>query len=116
MAKKKAKKEDVKDEVAETKEDVKKSVYRRLGYKTKASVKKFDNELRRALNTALIAAFGFIIALTWRDLITAYVNTLSKVSYLQGQWISTLIVTLVCVIGIILVTNFIKFKEEEKKS
>jgi len=109
------KKESVKKKVKDTKVDVKREVYRSLGHKTKSSVKKFDNELRRALNTALIAAFGFIIALTWRDLINSYVASISETSPLQGELISALIITLICVIGVVLVTSFIKIKDEDKK-
>lgn len=104
----------VSKKMTETKEDVKKSIYRSLGHKTKTSVNKFNNELKKALSTAFMAAFGFLIALTWRDVITKYVNSISQKSPLQGEFVSALIVTFVCVIGILVVTTVFKEKEEKK--
>ena len=74
----------------------------------KASAKKFNNETKKAINTALIAAFGFLIALTWRDVITEYVNKITAVSPVQGKLVTALIVTIVGVIGILLVTYLIR--------
>ena len=80
----------------------------RLRIAAKASAKKFNNETKKALNTALIAAFGFLIALTWRDVITEYVNKLTAISPVQGKLISATIITLVGVLGILIVTYFIR--------
>ena len=80
----------------------------RLRIAAKPSAKKFNNETQKALNTALIAAFGFLIALTWRDVITEYVNKLTAISPVQGKLISATIITLVGVLGILIVTYFIR--------
>ncbi len=79
--------------------------------KLKASAVRFNNELRKTLNTAIVAAFSFLIALTWRDLITEYVNTLTSISPLQGNLIKALIVTIVGVAGILMTTFLIKKQE-----
>jgi len=77
----------------------------------KRSAKKFNRELKNTLNTALIAAFGFLIALAWRDLITAYITQIESISPLQGKLFSAIIVTIVGVIGIVLVSSILH-KEE----
>ena len=76
--------------------------------KAKASALKFRSEFNKALRTALLAAFGFIIALSWREVITEWVSEVVNSSAVKGQLISALIVTLVSVIGIIIVTTFLK--------
>ena len=79
----------------------------------KKSISTFKQEFRKSTNTAIVAAFGFLIALSWRDLITEYVNKISAYSLLQGQLISTLIITAVSVLGIVLATKIFSDKEKE---
>jgi len=62
----------------------------------------------------LLGAFGFLMALVWRDLITSYLNEISEISPFQGRLFSALIVTIVSVLGILLVTKFISIKENKK--
>ena len=81
----------------------------------KKSISTFKQEFRKSTNTAIVAAFGFLIALSWRDLITEYVNKISAYSLLQGQLISTLIITAVSVLGIVLATKIFSDKEKEEK-
>ncbi len=76
-----------------------------LRERAKASTTKFQREFRRSLVTAITAAFGFLIALVWKDVITEYVNAITKISPVQSQLISALIVTLVGVIGILIVSK-----------
>ncbi len=77
----------------------------------KDSAKKFNNKLKESVNTAIVAAFGFLIALTWRDLISEYVNQITSYSPLQGRLISAIIVTIIAVIGIFIATRLISKKE-----
>jgi len=79
--------------------------------KAKEKAKRFNRELKKALYTALIAAFGFLIALVWRDVIQSWVEKISATSPLQGQLVSALIVTVICVAGILIVTKFLRAKE-----
>jgi hypothetical protein len=85
MAKKKKKK----------KEDIK--------VKAKASVKEFEHEFSEAMVTAMTAAFGFLMALTWRDVIVKFVEKVSGGLQLGGEVISALIVTFICVLGVMLI-------------
>ena len=78
-------------------------------------IKNFNKELRKALSTAVIAAFGFLMALVWRDVITEWVNEISSKSPVQGKLVSALIVTIISVVGIMLVAKLLSDKEPEKK-
>jgi uncharacterized protein YhaN len=64
-------------------------------------------ESRRAISTALLAAFAFLMALSWREYIIVVIDSIEAYSPVQGKLISALIVTLICVIGIVLVTRFL---------
>jgi len=75
--------------------------------KAKTSVHTFRMEFRNSLNTAIIAAFSFLIALVWKDLITDYVNKISQSSPVQGQLFTTFLVTFICVIGIFIATKIL---------
>lgn len=83
----------------------------KLKERTKNSTSKFKKQLKISLNTAFLAAFGFLIALSWRDLISELVTNLSSHAPLQGQLVSAIIVTLISVIGILITTSFLS---EEK--
>lgn len=83
---------------------------RRARERAKAASLKFKSELKKALFTALIAAFGFLIALVWRDVIQEYVNTLVALTPFQGKLISAVTVTLIAVLGILLITKFLDEK------
>ena len=85
----------------------------KLKLKAKASAKKFNLEIKKAVNTAIVAAFGFLIALTWRDVITEYLNELTALNPVQGKLISAIIITLVSVVGILIVTRLFSVKEEK---
>jgi len=58
-----------------------------------------------------VAAFSFLIALVWKDLITLYVNKVSESSPVQGQLFSTILITIICVIGIFITTKILSIKE-----
>ncbi len=78
-------------------------------------IKRFNSELKKALSTAVIAAFGFLMALVWRDVITEWVNEISSKSPVQGKLVSALLVTIISVIGIMIVAKFLSEREPEKK-
>ncbi len=79
--------------------------------RAKEKAMRLNIEVKKALYTAFLAAFGFLIALVWRDVIQSWVEKISTTSPLQGQLISALIVTIICVLGILIVTKFLKAKE-----
>jgi len=68
--------------------------------------KRLKIEIKKSVVTAIIAAFGFLIALVWRDVIREIVDSIIEFSPVQGKLISAIIVTLVCVIGILIVSKY----------
>ncbi len=79
--------------------------------RAREKARKFNREVKKALYTAFLAAFGFLIALVWRDVIQSWVEKISTTSPLQGLLVSALIVTIICVLGILIVTKFLKVNE-----
>jgi ABC-type uncharacterized transport system YnjBCD permease subunit len=61
--------------------------------------------------TAIVAAFGFLIALTWRDVITAWITKFSELSPVKGNLITAIIITIISVIGILIIS---RINNEEK--
>jgi hypothetical protein len=86
-----------------------------LKEKAKEHAKEFNREFKREMNTAIMAAFGFLIALVWKDVITEFVDKISRQSPIQGKFFSALIVTLICVLGILILSKLLKEKEDGKK-
>jgi len=82
--------------------------------KAKKYGSRFKDQTKKSLLTALIAAFGFIIALAWRDFITEYTELLVSLTPLQGKLVHAVLVTIVSVIGIIIVTKLFSDNEDGK--
>lgn len=88
---------------------VKKHIHKRLFEKSLM----FGSEFKKQISTALIAAFGFIIALVWRDLISKLVQeniklaTLEQHPYLAALY-TALIVTVIAIIAIALISRWAK--------
>ncbi len=82
----------------------------------KKKIKKFNYEFRKAFATAIVAAFGFITALAWRDVINEYlIEKVTSLTPFQGKLISAIIITIVAVIVIILASKWISESEEKIK-
>ena len=77
----------------------------------KKHVKKFNRELRRSIHTAIVAAFGFLIALVWRDLIVEYVDQAISISPIKGKLITAIVITIFSVIGIFILTRITRVKK-----
>jgi chemotaxis regulatin CheY-phosphate phosphatase CheZ len=74
-------------------------------------VSKFRAQFRERSVTAIIAAFSFIIAFSWQDLIVSVIKTYTKTSVLLqypyiAQLFTALIVTVVAVLGIMIVSRW----------
>mgnify|MGYP007059597729 CR=1 FL=1 len=82
---------------------------------------RIKGEYRKQVSTAIIAAFGFLIALAWRDLITKLVNQFTKINLLEkypyiAEVYSVIIITTLSVAGIIIVSRWATKKEELPQS
>jgi hypothetical protein len=86
---------------------------KRLKEKAKEATLKFQREFRKSVVTSIVSAFGLLIALTWKDVITAWVNKISQASPIKGNLITAIIVTAICVLGILIIS---KWGNEEKKN
>lgn len=75
--------------------------------KAKNSASRFKKEMNKTVLTALVAAFGFLIALSWREVITSYVTQLTSFSPVQGRLVEAVLVTLISVLGILIITHFL---------
>lgn len=82
-----------------------------LKKKLKNQTKAYLLEMRKALSTAILAAFAFLMALSWREYINeVIIGSVLSFSPVQGKLISALVVTVISVLGILLVTRFLAIK------
>ena len=95
-----------------TKKEEKKSRARIARERARAHARRLKIDMKKALSTAILAAFGFLMALVWRDVITEWVNKISETSPVQGKLISALIVTFICVMGILIFTRLLEDKNK----
>src|SRR3989344_2263074 len=89
----------------------KKKLRQILAERTKSSASALRQETRKHVVTAVIAAFGFIIALVWKDVIQSYVNLIVQRLTLSGPehlilFYTALITTIIAVIGIATVNKW----------
>jgi hypothetical protein len=82
-----------------------------IAKKARQKIKTFHREFNKAILTAMVAAFGFLMALVWKDVITEFVNNLTNHSPVQGKLISAILVTIICVLGILILTKIFSEKE-----
>jgi hypothetical protein len=89
----------------------KSEIRKRVRTRTKAKFSKFHGEMKKSTLTAIVAAFSFLIALSWKELITEWVGKLMGANPVRGKIIEVFIITVIAVFGIILFTHFLG-KEE----
>ena len=72
------------------------------------------SEFKKQTSTAIMAAFGLVIALAWKDVITEWIN---KIPFIEnyGSIISAVILTIICVIGILIISKWMNSSSENKK-
>ena len=86
--------------------------------KLKGELEIIKEEIRNDVSVPVVASFGFIIALIWRDAIQAGINEfLSRAGLLEKayvyQIISAIIVTIAVIIIMVLVTKFSRVKRKK---
>jgi len=87
-----------------------KNEYEEHSKKIKEEADKLKIEYKKHILTAIVAAFSFLLALSWREVITTYIGKLQSVSLFQGQFISAIIITIISVLGIIIANKFLGVK------
>ncbi|MEK6886116.1 MAG: DUF5654 family protein [Nanoarchaeota archaeon] len=93
--------------------EVVKEINKKLHEKVVSKASVLGQEFKKQTTTAIIAAFGLIIAFSWKDVITDFV---SKINFLSayGLLATAIVVTLISIIGILLVSKWAKSGEEKK--
>ncbi len=96
---------------AEVKAEVKKRLHEKIYHGTKESAAKFKKEFRSELVIAITAAFGFLIALSWRNPIQKTIDIIIRNLGLTGQaiyieYLSALVITLLAVLVLMLVSKW----------
>ena len=71
------------------------------------------HQFKQHVSTAIIAAFSFLMALAWKDVIVHAVNAFVKEEIVTAspyipELISAIVVTLIAIVGIFLVTSWAK--------
>ena len=88
-----------------------KKLTRDATHTTVRAVKELKNETKKHVVTAIVAAFGFIIALVWRDAIKEFIETLAINFSITGPsalitLYTAITTTIIAAIGIVLITKW----------
>ena len=84
----------------------------RLKQKAKESAIIFQREFRNSIVTAIVSAFSLLIALSWKDVIAAWVLKLSEQTPVKNSLMGALLTTFISVTGILLIS---KLGHDKKK-
>ena len=87
--------------------------------KLKTEINAIKEEIREDVSGPVVASFGFIIALVWRDAIRSIIDeVLTNAGLLDKMWIydvvSAIIVTAFVILIMIMVTKFSQKKKRKK--
>jgi hypothetical protein len=78
------------------------------------------SEYKKQVSTAIITAFGLVIALAWKDVVTALLPSITTPYLLEkypliASLYTALVITGIAVIGILLISNWSKPKENANR-
>lgn len=85
---------------------------KKIIHATREKTRALHQQFREHTATAIIAAFGFLIALAWKDVITQFVSYLTPK---QNLLLSAIVITLVSVVGISLINRWATKPQEPSK-
>ena len=95
-------------------------IHRLINYATKVPSKaaEIKKETARHITTAITAAFAFVIAFAWKDAIRKAIDSSVKRMGIPEtvyfyEFIIAIIITIVCVIGIMIIAKYGAKKEEK---
>ena len=93
--------------------EVIKEINKKIHQKVVSKAVTLGQEFKKQTATAIMAAFGLIIALSWKDVITDFI---SKINFFStyGLLVSAVLLTLISVLGILLISKWAKSPEEKK--
>jgi len=87
---------------------------RNLQKEMKENSKNYIHEFRKTVAAALISAFAFLIALSWKDVILEFADYIKQTTKIQGTLLTAILVTLISIIGIMIITKYVANKAEKK--
>ena len=87
--------------------EVVKEINKKMRDKVKSHAHSLRSEFKKQTSTAIMAAFGLIIALSWKDVIT---DAIGRIEFIKGYGLlmSAVILTIVSVVGILLISRWAK--------
>ena len=87
----------------------------KIEFSVKQAAAEFSRKVREQIVTAISAAFGFVIALYWKDIVVEAVDRiLEKMKIVDGfvyKIIAAIIVTIICVAGMLFIGRLL-FKKK----
>lgn len=82
-------------------------ISKRVRERTKVRFSKFHGEMRKSVLVAVVAAFSFLIALSWKEMISEWVGMLTAMNPVQGKFVEVVIITVISIFGIWMVTHYL---------
>jgi len=100
------------------KKEIRNEVAKAAHKKAVEKAEEIKREYKKQTYTAIITAFGLILAFVWKDVITALMPSITTPSLLAkfpvlSSIYTALIITGLAVIGIVIVSNWAKSPEEK---
>ena len=83
----------------------KKQVAKMIASSALAKANAVNREFKKQTSTAIMAAFGLIIALSWKDVITDFVDKLGFVNS-YGLLFTAVVLTIISIFGILLISKW----------
>ena len=104
-------KKEIKKQTNKIEKELSKKLHKRLFITTRAHTGKFKDEAKKHTATAITAAFGFLIALSWRTPIQNSVNNMIKSfglteSAIYYEYLSAIFITIIAVLALIIVAKW----------
>lgn len=97
----------------EVKKEIALAAHQQLLEKAKNAKRALNEEFKKQASGAIITAFGLVIALAWKDLVTSLIPSIAapgliaKYPYL-AQLYTAIIITVFAVVGIMLISRWAK--------
>ena len=104
-------KKEVKKQTNKIEKELSKKLHKRIFIATRTHAGKFKNEAKKHTATAIMAAFGFLIALSCRTPIQNSVNNMIKSfglteSAIYYEYLSAIFITIIAVLALIIIAKW----------
>ena len=95
------------------KKEITKEINKVIPSEVRGHASSLREEFRKHVSTAIMTAFGLVIALVWKDVVTALIPSITAPSLLTKypflvQVYTAVIVTIVAVLGILIISKWAK--------